>query len=178
MKRILFLLSLTLCFMVGCNETKAQLQLFKATATTYAASNAQAADTVTGTATTYFANKLGTLASSKSKNYAVYFKIDTTVYSSGPTINCYLQGSFNGVTWFNLNRAPMGTDGINADTLNSATFTGLVQSMSAYFGAGKQVGGVLRFSNSLRVPYVRLVVSHSGAGTSSRVFDVYLQTAD
>jgi hypothetical protein len=178
MKKYLLFLLATLCFTMACNEkAKAQIQLFKSTSTAYATSSAQSSDTVTGTATTYFSNKAGTLNSSVVSKYVVYFQIDTTVYSSAPTINCYLQGSFDGTTWFNLNGAPLGTDGICADTLNSATFATAQQRMSAISGCVKYVNGATRGSAVTKVNYVRVVFSHSGSGTSTRIYNVYLQTS-
>lgn len=168
---------LALGFMASCQDTSAQITLYRSTASAYATNTALASDTLTGTDTTYFSNRRGTLTKSEYANYCVWFRIDTTAYTNAPTYNCYLQGSDDGITWFNLNGAPMGTDGINADTLNATTFTGLQRKMSAYSGATKFVNGGTRGSNAVRCEYVRLMVTSSGAGTSGRVYNVYLRTS-
>lgn len=183
MKKIIFLTLLTLGFMVSCNvkkaEAQAPLQLFKAAnATSIATSTANSADTITNGGTTYFTNKLNTLAGSIASNYVVTFQLDTTVYSGAPTYNAYLYGSMDGVTWFLLNGAPLGTDGRNCDTLNSVTFTDLTQRFSATSRTARTIYGTTSYSLCSKVNYVQLRVTQSaGAGTSARIRNVYLYTS-
>lgn len=169
---------LSLCFMLSYTKSKAQspIRLYEASASA-AATGSKVSDTLTATETTYYSTKTKDLQGSLASSYVLYFQADTTVYSSAPTLNVYLQGSMDGVTWFNLNGCGCGVDGKNADTLNSATFTGLVQRMSATSKATKYVYGSLVGNNTTNVNYVRAVFSHSGSGTSTRVYNIYLKTS-
>jgi len=175
MKKYIVILVLCLTASLITQKANAQITMYKSTSTIAGITSA-VADTVTGTATTYFSTKTGVLNTSTVANYKVTFQVDTTVYSSAPTVNVYLQGSMDGTTWYRLNNSPTGTDGVNCDTLNSATFTMLTQQMTATKGALKYVYGATFGSAASKSNYVRIVVSHSGAGTSTRIYNVKLYT--
>lgn len=173
MKKILFLLSLTLCFLVGCNETsKAQITLYKATATTYASSTAQSFDTLTNNGTTYFSTRLGDLNKYTSSSYRTYFTLDTT--SGTPaTIYAIQEGSMDGTTWFALNSQGLGTDGYNCDslTLQTASLANLQSTVVSTSGATKFVNGATRGSMCARVLYYR--IKFVGTGTQTvRIYNV------
>ena len=173
MKKILFLSLLTLCFLVSCNDTaKAQITLYKATASTYASSTAQSSDTITNTGTTYFSTRLGDLNKYTSSSYRTYFTLDTT--SGTPaTVYAIQEGSMDGTTWFPLNSQGLGTDGYNCDSLSVATasLANLQSTVVSTSGATKFVNGATRGSQCSRVLYYR--VKFVGTGTQTvRIYNV------
>jgi len=174
MKKLIFLLSLTLCFMVSCNDTaKAQITLYKATSTSYA-TGTQSADTITNTGTTYFSTRAGDLSKYTSGNYRAYFNLDTT--SGTPaTVYAIQEGSNDGTTWYAINSQGMGTDGYNCDslTVGSTLLTGIQQNVCSTVSATKYINGATRGSQCARWLYYRL--KFVGTGTQTvRIYSVKL----
>lgn len=172
MKKILILLSLTLCLMVSCNDTKAQsstgaILMYKTTGNLSAiASPLQKSDTLTNAGTTYAINNK-TLLGSLTGNYD--FTFTATNISGTSTFKVVLFGSPNGVDWYPATGNP-GTDGFNCDTLQCTSVTTAKRfQMTLRPGAGKSIPAYSTtlpyFNTRNRWAYLR--ASYIGTGTQS-----------
>lgn len=160
MKKILFLFALTLCFLVGCQETgKAQttdgIILYKSTST-LAGITTQTNDSITNTETTYFMTKTGALKGLLGSRCEFSYLADTT--SGTPaTINVIQEGSVDGTTWFTLSGGqPLGVDGVNCDSLTMTTAANTYFRLSSISGGVKYVAGATRANCYVLTNYVRL----------------------
>lgn len=157
MKKITFLLLLTLSIMVGCNtKTNAQASLLYTN--TDSTSSGTIATTGTGTSRVlYDANTIYTFYTKGSgiindRNPNYLFTWNVTKGSGSGTAKVFIQGSHDGKVWENINAGMLGTDGKNSDTLNIAAATTTPGVNYAY---SSQAGvGVLRASSSSAVYYV------------------------
>ena len=185
MKKILFLSLLTLCFMVSCNETKAQSQALmytnSDTTTTAPISSITTStrDTLYDASTVYtMYTKTGALANMISGKYVVTFLV--TKISGTGTARAYLQGSTDGVTWRDLNTNMLGTDGFNSDTLNIAAASTTALQYTYYSANGQAVlrptlSSAVYYVNSGRMNYLRFKLV--GTGTQATVYSAGKVTA-
>lgn len=176
MKKLIFLLSLTLCFLVSCNEkSSAQTQLYKSTSTIAGITN-QATDTLTNTETTYFSTRKGALASKDYTKFRFSFKADTTS-GTPPTISVIVQGSVDGVKWYRFSGAALGTDGYNSDSLSVTTAANEYFTISEIVGGGKYVYGVTAFNLGMKCNYLRLMMVVASGTHNTIISDAQLITA-
>lgn len=159
--------------MVSCNDTKAQIKLYKSTST-YAGITSQETDTITNIETTYFSTKAGFMGKTASASISVSFVADTT--SGTPTtIQVVLQGSNNGTTWWNYGGSTgLGTDGLNSDTLTITTAANSEFTISSMPGTTKFVNGTLRGNTGRKADYVRLVMVAASGTHNTRISNVRL----
>ena len=161
MKHTIIML-LAVLALTACNKTSnAQIKMYKCTSV-QSGITTQLTDTLTNTETTYFNVKTGALNNYTTNKYAFYFTSDTT---SGTPVTCYVvaQGSYDGTTWFNLSGSPLGTDGINCDSLALVAASQVGTQSKLY-----EIGGTTKWSvtgapaaganynHTPRVPYIRL----------------------
>lgn len=168
MKKIIFAV-LAVLALSACQKTAhAQITMYKCTSV-QSGITTQTSDTLTNTETTYFNCPNGALNKYTTNKYAFYFSADTT--SGTPvTVSVIAQGSYDGITWFNLSGNALGTDGNNCDSLQlvAASQTGIQSRMSAMGGTAKYstagAGGAIVYWNlTPRVTYLRLkFVEESG----------------
>jgi hypothetical protein len=170
MKKVFFLIALTIGALVSCNTTKAQtIQLSGTNAVI---------DTITNAGTIYFKTAVGSsgaakLATLKDANYRFYFT--ATNISGTSTFTVVQEGSQDGVTWQKINNLP-GTDGYCSDTLSvSSVTTAVVKTLNSTVRCVKYVYGATQGSQSGRYLYLRL--RFVGTGTqSTQIKNVYVIT--
>lgn len=175
MKKILFILLTALCFTAVCNESKAQIQLYKSTAT-ISGITSQTNDSITNTETTYFSTKTGALTGKDYTKYRLTFKSDTT--SGTPTtITAVVQGSMDGVKWFNFSGSPLGTDGFNCDSLTMTTAANEYFTINEIVGGVKFVNGATRANCGMKCNYIRIMFVAPSGTHNTVISDVKLITA-
>ena len=189
MKKIIIMLFAVFALAAISNETNAQIKMFRnSNSTTGPQSSITGirADTLTNADTAYFHVPTGQLGRFKSRNLAFYFTLDTTSGSTTPG-NVVQQGSYDGVTWFNLSGGganfvasqfsgqPLGTDGSNCDSLTwaVANCANRVNKVYTMGGTGKYVALYTTTLWNLApfVPYARLKFVSSGTQVT-RIYDV------
>lgn len=178
-KFLIVLLALTSAIMFSCNDTSAQILMYRNTDTTNTGV-ATTATITTGTSDTlYDANtlysfytKVGALNGSTVANYMLTFNV-TKISGSG-TAKVFLQGSTDGIVWRNINASMLGTDGYNSDTLNIAAATttpGVNYTYSSTNGSGvlrPTLSSEVYYVNGTRYLYFRVKII--GAGTQATLY--------
>lgn len=174
MKKILFL-ALLFSALISCNDTKAQITLYKSTSV-ISGITTQTNDSITNTETTYFSTRTGALATKDFTSYIFSFKVDTT--SGTPTtINVVAQGSMDGITWFNLSGSPLGVDGVNCDSLTITTAANTTFRITEVSRSTKYANGTLRGNCFTKVNYARLMCVAASGTHNTVISDVKLYTA-
>ena len=188
MKQILIMLFAVFALTAYNNETQAQIKMYRSTNGLQSGITTLRADTLTNVDSTWFHVPAGQLGRFKSRNLAFYFTLDTVSGGAGDAGNVVQQGSWDGVTWFNLSGGganfvasqfsgqPLGTDGSNCDTLTwaVANCANKVNKVYTMGGTGKYVAGYATTLWNLAtfVPYARLKFVSSGTQTT-RIYDVH-----
>lgn len=181
MKKIGIFLMLMVA-LISCNETQAQITLYKSTSGTIATITSITTDTLTNADSTWFVSRAGALNAKSEGRYIAYFTMDTVSGTTTPG-NVVQQGSYDGTTWFNLNGGSvvnmtgvgMGIDGANCDTLTWAVghCANKVNQVYTRSGTGKFVYATSIFNVAPRVLYYRLKFVSSGT-QSTRIYNVSL----
>jgi hypothetical protein len=183
MKKIISMLFAVFALAAISNETQAQIKMYRSTNGLQSGITTLRADTLTNADSTWFVVPAGQLGRFKSRNLAFYFTLDTT--SGGGAGNVVQQGSWDGVTWFNLSGGagafaasqfsgqPLGVDGNNCDTLTwaAANLTNKVNKCYTMGGTGKFVYATTVWNLASFVPYARLKFV-SQATQTTRIYDV------
>lgn len=153
--------------LAACNKTQAQITMYKSTSV-QSGITTQTSDTLSSVETTYFNVRTGALSKYTTNKYAFYFTVDTATGVTPVAVNVISQGSYDGITWFNMSSTFSGVDGVNCDSLTiaSSAQTNVQKKITCIGGAGKFVYGVSTFNCTARVPYARLAfVQASGTST-------------
>lgn len=170
--------------LAACNKTQAQatlpITMYKSTTGAQADITTVTADTLTNADSTWFNVPTGALSKYSTNKYAFYFTLDTTSGSTTPG-NVVQQGSYDGVSWFNLSGGSitnmsgpgLGIDGNNCDTLTWSVLnvSNKVNRMWTIGGAPKYAYAVLQTNNAARVTYIRLKFVSSGTQVT-RIYNV------
>jgi hypothetical protein len=181
MKKIAFLI-LLMGALISCNETQAQIRMFVSTTGLQAnISTTVVADTLNNADSSWFLVPAGQLAKYKSRAITFYFTLDTVSGTTTPG-NVVAQGSFDGITWFNLSGGKvtdmsgpgLGIDGSNCDSLTWSILnvSNKVNRLTCIGGTAKYAYSVLQSNNAVFVPYARLKYVSSGT-QSTRIYNVY-----
>lgn len=182
MKKIgVFLLLMAALF--SCNKTQAQITMYVSTSGAQSAiSTTVVSDTLTNADSTWFNVPSGSLNKYSTNKYAFYFTLDTTSGSTTPG-NVVAQGSYDGVTWWNLSGGsvtnmsgtPLGIDGNNCDSLTWSILnvTNKVNRIYCLGGTGKYstVYSAVLWNITPRVLYARLKFVSSGTQVT-RIYNV------
>ena len=170
MKKIGIILLMAALF--SCNDTQAQITMYKSTAL-QSGITTSTTDTLDNSEISYFNAPSGSLNKYTACNYTVHFTLDTISGTVTPG-NVILQGSYDGITWFNLGGNP-GTDGKNCDSLTYAVgnCANAVNYVSSMGGTNKYAYTILNSVNSPRVTYIRLKLVSTGT-QSTRIYNVKL----
>lgn len=181
MKQLMIFL-LAVCALSACNhKANAQIRMYKSTSGAQSAITTVTTDTLTNADSTWFNVPAGMLAKYKSRALSFYFTMDTTSGSTTPG-NVVQQGSFDGVTWFNLSGGSnvnmggpgLGIDGANCDSLTWSVLNvpNKVNRVYTIGGTPKYAYAVLQTNNACFVPYARLKFVSSGTQVT-RIYNVY-----
>lgn len=188
MKQLLIII-LAAFALTACNvKTQAQIRMYVSTTGAQSAiSTSVVADTLTNADSTYFLVPTGSLNKYTGREYTFYFTLDTISGTTTPG-NVVQQGSYDGVTWFNLSGGdgtfansafkgvPLGTDGNNCDSLTwaVANCANKVNKCYTIGGTGKYstVYSATLWNLAPRVTYLRLKFVSSGT-QSTRIYNVY-----
>jgi len=166
------------------NESNAQIKMYRSTNGLQSTITTVRADTLTNADSTWFHVPAGQLGRFKSRNLLFYFTLDTTSGSTTPG-NVVQQGSYDGITWFNLSGGSgtfaassfsgtaLGTDGNNCDSLTwaVANCANRVNKVYTMGGTGKLIYGATAWNLAPFVPYARLKFVSSGTQVT-RIYDV------
>lgn len=190
MKQIMISLLAVFALTARNEKANAQIRMYKSTTGAQSAITTVTADTLTNADSTWFNVPSGMLAKYKSRALTFYFTLDTT---SGSTITgaaIVAQGSFDGVTWFNLSGGdnsvysstkglPLGTDGNNCDSLSLA-----IGNLSNKVNKIYEIGGTAKwavtgtptaganYNLTPFVPYARIKYVNGGTN-ATRIYNVY-----
>ena len=173
MKKIGIILLMAALF--SCNDTQAQITMYKSTVL-QSGITTQTSDTLVNVETTYFNVRTGALNKYTTNKYAFYFTVDTATGVSPVAINVVAQGSYDGITWFNMSSTFSGVDGVNCDSLTvaSSAQTNVQKKISCIGGSGKFVYGVSTFNCTARVTYARLAFVQASGTSTLYINNVYL----
>ena len=187
MKKIIFA-ALAVLALSACQKTAhAQIRMYVSTTGAQSAiSTTVVADTLNNADSTWFNVPTGSLNKYNTNKYAFYFTMDTTSGSTTPG-NVVSQGSYDGVTWFNLSGGSstnmggvaLGTDGNNCDSLTWSILnvSNKVNRMYTMGGTAKYStagpgGAAVYWNLAPRVTYLRLKFVSSGT-QATRIYNVY-----
>lgn len=187
MKQLLIII-LAAFALTACNvKTQAQIRMYVSTTGAQSAITTATSDTLTNADSTWFNVPTGALNKYTGRDYIFYFTLDTT---SGSTITgaaVVAQGSYDGVSWFNLSGGkitdmsglPLGTDGNNCDSLvyTISNLQNEVNRIYEYGGTAKwAVTGTpaagINHNLTPRVTYARLKFVNGGTN-ATRIYNVY-----
>lgn len=187
MKQIMIALLVVFALTACNNKAEAQIQMYKSTTGAIADITSVTADTLTNADSTWFLCRAGALNKYTGREYIFYFTLDTTSYSSYSGAAVVAQGSYDGVSWFNLSGGkitdmsgvPLGTDGNNCDSLTIAiaNVQNEVNRIYEYGGTAKwAVTGTpaagINHNQTPRVTYARLKFVNGGTN-ATRIYNVY-----
>lgn len=151
MKKLLLIVMLALSTAITMN---AQIALYSA--------NNKTVDTITNAETLYMTSKVNALTGQRTASYVATFRVLDNV-SGTSTFTAILQGSMDGLTWFNMTPGGLGTDGVNSDSLTVTAAADLYAGkLSINPNTTKFVNGTLRGTANSRVNYLRVKIVATG----------------